>query len=207
MDQDLNFRPATPDDADALARVHVDAWRKAYHGLVPDSYLDGMDYNSRAAEFRASLSTHSEETYVVELQGDVVGFLTIGTCRDDDVDPHATSEIWGLYLAPHVWRRGIGRFLLHQAIQMLSSRHFTQTVLWVFEENDRANRFYEAMGFVRDGVSKILNAATSLRAIRYRRELAPDDPTERPATKRKSRPNWHQESSLRVLTPGRSRRP
>ncbi|HNI60392.1 MAG TPA: GNAT family N-acetyltransferase, partial [Pseudomonadota bacterium] len=34
-------RPAGPDDAEAIARVHVETWRATYRGLVPDHYLLG----------------------------------------------------------------------------------------------------------------------------------------------------------------------
>ncbi len=73
----MNIRPATPDDAPALAKVHIDSWRSAYRGLVPDSHLAKLDYGRRAERFRESLSTHSEETYLVEDNGEVLGFLTL----------------------------------------------------------------------------------------------------------------------------------
>jgi len=33
------LRPAEPDDALAVARVHVRAWQAAYRTLLPDDYL------------------------------------------------------------------------------------------------------------------------------------------------------------------------
>ena len=38
----MNLRPAVPDDAMAVARVHVRAWQAAYHGLMPEDYLAGL---------------------------------------------------------------------------------------------------------------------------------------------------------------------
>lgn len=45
----MNIRRATAGDAVALANVHIDFWRSAYRGLVPDSHLDSLDYDRRAA--------------------------------------------------------------------------------------------------------------------------------------------------------------
>jgi len=135
-----------------------------------------MDYCRRAAQFRQSLSTHSEETYVIETNGKLLGFLTIGTCRDEDVDPQTTGEIWGIYLDPSQWRKGIGSVLLREGIQMLTLRNYTDVVLWVFEKNGRATGFYEARGFERDGAVKLLSPGAPLRAIRYRRSLVATDP-------------------------------
>ena len=41
------IRRARPEDAEAVARVHVAGWRHAYRGLLPDDYLDGLDWRDR----------------------------------------------------------------------------------------------------------------------------------------------------------------
>ena len=165
----MNLRRATPDDATALAHVHVDSWRSAYRGLVPDEFLDGLDYDQRALRFREALVAGSEETYLAEENGEPFGIPTLGACRDADVDQNTTGEIWGIYLAPKVWRKGLGRALFQHAEQMLQSRGYTQAALWVLEGNQQARRFYEAMGCETDGASRLLNLGASLKVIRYRK--------------------------------------
>ena len=172
----MEIRRATPADADALAKVHVDSWRTAYRGLVPDSQLDSLDYDRRAEGFWESLSGQREETYVVEQDGDALGFLTIGGCRDEDVDQEATGEIWGIYLAPQHWRKGIGHLLCRYGERILKSRSYRTATLWVFAENEQARGFYEAMGYRADGTTKVLNVGVPLEAVRYRRELGHVEP-------------------------------
>jgi ribosomal protein S18 acetylase RimI-like enzyme len=167
----IEIRPATPDDALPLAILHVDSWRSAYHGFVPTSFLDGLDYDRRAVRFRESLAAHTEETYVAEAGGEILGFLTVGPCRDEDVNGEVTGEIWGIYLAPQHWRKGIGTALCRYGEQLLRSWGYRQAVLWVFADNDQARRFYEAMGFTADGASKVLNPGAPLEAVRYRTGL------------------------------------
>jgi len=137
-----------------LARVHIDSWRRAYRGLVPDAHLAELDYTRGAKRFEQSLSTNSEETYAALQSGQIVGFITLGACRDTDVDQESTGEIWGIYLAPEHWRKGIGRTLCKWAEAKLVSRGHSVAVLWVFTGNDQACRFYEAMGFAVDGDNK-----------------------------------------------------
>jgi ribosomal protein S18 acetylase RimI-like enzyme len=173
----MNIRRATPGDAGALAKVHVDSWRAAYRGLVPDSHLDNLDYERRSVRFRESLAASSEETYVAEENGKVVGFLTLGACRDEDVDREVTGEIWGIYLAPQHWRKGVGRLLCQRGEEILSTRGYTIATLWVFEGNHQARQFYEAMGFETDGASKSLNVGAPLQAIRYRKQLTTPAPS------------------------------
>ena len=42
MSAGVTLRRATPDDAEAIARVRIDGWRRSYKGLVPQAYLDAM---------------------------------------------------------------------------------------------------------------------------------------------------------------------
>jgi RimJ/RimL family protein N-acetyltransferase len=111
MRKSMKLRRATPDDALALAKAHVDSWHGAYRGLVPDSFLGGFTVERRTKRFRESIAAGAEETYVVEEDGEVLGFLTLGKCRDSDVDDNTTGEIWGIYLAPKHWRKGIGTLM------------------------------------------------------------------------------------------------
>ena len=60
---------------------------------------------------------------------------------------------------------------------MLASRHYTHAVLWVFDGNQAARGFYEAMGYATDGASKVLHPGAPLKAIRYRKQLTSAEPS------------------------------
>ena len=167
----MTIRPATADDASTLAAIHIDSWRSAYRGLVPDSRLDALDYGRRAEHFRQWLLDADSQIFVVEAGGTAVGFCTLGASRDPDADQGATGEIWGIYLAPDHWRKGLGTALCQHAEQTLHRQGYTAATLWVFADNPRARRFYEAMGFETDGASKTLQMGVSLGAVRYRRGI------------------------------------
>jgi RimJ/RimL family protein N-acetyltransferase len=167
----MNLRNATPNDAAAMAAVHIDAWRTAYRGLVPDSFLAALDHGRRTERLREFLESGSGETYIVERDGRAIGHLTVGPCRDDDLDERTVGEIWGIYLAPGHWRQGIGTRVCQRAESMLRARGVRRSVLWVFEGNERARRFYEAMGYTPDEATKIIEVGAPLTAIRYRKDL------------------------------------
>ncbi len=165
------IRPAKPEDSEILAEIHIDAWKAAYCGLVPQDYLQKLDYGKRAERFRALLTTDSENTFVAEEEQKLLGFITLGNCRDDDVDPKETGEIWGIYLAAENWRKGIGTKLCCFGENLLLSCGFKIIVLWVFAENEQARKFYEALGFAADGAEKTLNRGKLLLAVRYRKRI------------------------------------
>jgi ribosomal protein S18 acetylase RimI-like enzyme len=163
----LKLRRAQANDAPKLAQVHVDSWQAAYRGVVPDSFLQGFTYQRRERAFRNALEENSEETYLLEENDVAVAILTIGPSRDTDLDVSVIGELWGIYIAPSHWRRGIGRTLVEEAERMLKARGFREIVLWVLEGNRSARDFYEAMGFHLDGASKIVELGSPLKAVRY----------------------------------------
>ena len=167
----MKMRRATPDDALALAKIHIDSWRAAYRDLVPDAHLASLDYVRRAGRFRESLATNSEKTYLPDGDGPIPGFLTLGACRDADVDHESTGEIWGIYLAPEYWRKGIGRAFFTWAEANLASHGYSTVVLWAFSGNRQGRRFYEAMDFRPDGATRILNRGKELEVMRFRKQL------------------------------------
>jgi len=171
----MEIRRAVPEDASDLARIVIDAWRAAYRGLVPDAHLDGLEYEARAQRFRDVLSRNAQETYLAEEHGQAIGLLTLGTCRDEDVDRDSTGEIWGIYLAPGHWRKGHGTALCRFGEQLLKARGFRVSTIWVFAGNDSARGFYEAMGYAPDGTARTITRGIPLQLVRYRRTLCNPD--------------------------------
>lgn len=174
----MKIRLTTPDDAQVLAKIHIDSWRAAYRGLVTDAHLSVLDYVQSEERFRQSFSANSEETYVAEGTKEVTGFLTLGPCRDKDVNLDLTGEIWGIYLVPEHWRKGIGSRLCRWGEDQLASRGYSVAILWVFAENAQARRFYEAMGFTQDEATKILKIGKEIEAVRYRKQLVKAEQTD-----------------------------
>src|SRR5665647_2534594 len=113
----LFVRRAEPQDAPAVARVHVASWRQAYRGLLPQVYLDSLSVKTRTttwAKAFSQLPDQASTTLVGELEGQIVGFACVGPSRDDDTD-RATGELWGLYLDPAPWGVGHGHTPAHRS--------------------------------------------------------------------------------------------
>jgi ribosomal protein S18 acetylase RimI-like enzyme len=172
----MNIREATSDDAIGISKVHVDSRKAAYRGIMPDSLLDSLEYDRRTKYFSQAIENGSDEIFVSELDGQIVGFMTIGPCRDQDVDKKITGEIWGIYLLPEHWRKSIGSLLCRHATQILFSRGYSEVTLWVLSQNVESRHFYEKMGFNLDGGIKTHNFGTPLEIVRYRRKLGHAEP-------------------------------
>jgi L-amino acid N-acyltransferase YncA len=170
VNADPVIRPATEDDVPAVAQIHVDGWRWAYRGLVPDALLETLSVDRREEMWRRGLARHRPgwELFVAERDGSVVGFVGCGPASDDDANER-TGEVYAIYLRPDVVGTGVGRALFARAAKHLRESGFSRATLWVLADNARTRRFYEIAGWRPDGSEKTEDwDGFPLREARYR---------------------------------------
>ncbi|MFC3068079.1 GNAT family N-acetyltransferase [Phenylobacterium soli] len=137
--------PAGPADAEALAHVHVRAWRETYRGMLPDAYLARMSEADYARRFRRAL-THPgphEVTLAAVAREGLVGYAQGGPSR---ARIEGEAEIATLYLLPEVQGLGLGRRLLVGAARALAAQGARSLMISVLRDNLRARGFYEHLG-------------------------------------------------------------
>jgi GNAT superfamily N-acetyltransferase len=150
------IRVAQVGDAEAIARVHVAGWQRAYRGLLPDEFLDALSWEQRFPGWVDRLDpapTGPGGTLVAGDGGAVIGFASIGPARDTDRARPGHWELYAIYLDPARWGRGDGSQLLAAASATIPSG-VRDVSLWVLDGNSRARRFYERHGFAADGTRK-----------------------------------------------------
>lgn len=139
----LVVRRAVAADADDIARVHIAAWRETYPRLLPPGALDDLDPVARAERWRQIIDDDRTEQWVAVLDGEVVGWASVGSGRDADVPQEV--ELEGIYVLAAHHGAGVGQALLDAAI---GDR---EAYLWCATENARAQAFYRRNGFADDG--------------------------------------------------------
>jgi GNAT superfamily N-acetyltransferase len=145
MNSALTVRKARPADAEAVARIYVEAWRDTYPLILPKRVLLSMSVERQAMRWRNAIALSAREAvYVAENErGAVLGMTSMGRARDLALGYDA--EIYTLYVDPLMTGRGAGRALLRGAFQALGERGHLRCVIWAHAHNP-ARFFYEAMG-------------------------------------------------------------
>lgn len=168
----MRFRYAEHGDLAALAKLHVNAWRAAYRGMISSSVLDALDVSHAFVRLEPVIDASPPRIGVAESDDHVVAFCRFGPSRESDVPPHS-FEIFALNVEPNRWRSGAGRFIVEHVLAEANARGFTTCTLWVLTANTRARNFYEAMGFDLDGATRTEAASSDypLHEVRYRRAL------------------------------------
>ena len=139
----MQIRPARPDDAAAIADVHVRSWQGAYEHVFGAERLATLDVAVRRAQWDEWIPYGG--TWVAEDDGGVVGFVAVGASRQE-----GEGQLYSIYVAPEAWGGGAGPALMRRAIEVLRAS-YAESILWVLDANPRARRFYEREGWQLDG--------------------------------------------------------
>jgi hypothetical protein len=158
----ISVRRARATDATAIGAVHVAAWRSAYPGILPDSFLSRLSVPRQAAYYdgaiRAGVGVHVATVSGADLGvGDrpggiprVIGFVSgapsrTAAQRNRGPAALADGEIETLYVLDDWRERGLGRRLMCAASAHLSAAGCGSAFVWVLRDNP--NRwFYERLG-------------------------------------------------------------
>lgn len=138
----MRIREAVLEDAEGIARVHVDSWRTTYKGIVSESVLQQLSYEQRAENWRRGIGKNA--LYVAEDEsGRIVGFATGGKERTGNYD--VDGELYAIYLLNEVQGQGIGRKLTRIIASTLQEQGFVSMLVWVLDRNP-SKQFYESLG-------------------------------------------------------------
>jgi len=166
----MQIREALAKDAYEYAANHIACWKAAYKDIISDEYLENMSVEQMAERNRTILSDPGTFSYYyAELNDRMIGRLVIGKCGDEDKSNQ--GEIAAMYLLDEFWGRGYGREMMDYSLTELKRRGYGEVLIWVFESNDRARKFYEKCGFVFDGTAKEIPIDKPHIGMRYVRSL------------------------------------
>lgn len=142
----VTIRAARPEDARAIARVHVDTWRTTYRDILSKDFLAGLSYENRERVWTRVLDDpEANAIYVAEdASGIVVGFAHGG--REQSGDPVYTGELYAVYVLEAYQGKGLGRRLMAKVADRLVQMGRPAMLLWVLADNVQGRCFYERLG-------------------------------------------------------------
>ena len=165
------IREAKIDDAHSIAQVHVASWRSAYVDLMPSDFLASLTttLSAREAQWTRAIERKDADILVAEVEGKVVGWISVGPCRDEDTSEAKAGEVMAIYLLSDDWGKGIGTALWKAGMKRLHDQGYRNVTLWVLSANERALRFYQGLGGKEDMNSRrtLVRGGVTLGEVRY----------------------------------------
>lgn len=147
------IRRAKPGDEETLAMIQIKSWQSAFADILDRETLEGCtDFERVTATYRRLLEQGIGNGYLLTVDGKPHCIAWWDRSRTQQMAEYA--ELICIHSLPDRWRQGFGSRMMERVLSDMAVAGYRQVMLWVFAENTRARRFYEANGFFTNGEQK-----------------------------------------------------
>ena len=148
-------------DEEALAYIQTESWKAAFKDILQPEILERCTNIDRATMmYKELLENNIGNGYLLKVEGEPHCIAYWDATREDDMPGYA--ELICIHSLPNQWRKGYGSKMMEVVLQDISGAGYKNVMLWVFEENVRARKFYESFGFITKGKIKSGVGATEI---------------------------------------------
>lgn len=149
----IRIRQAVSDDAKLISVLAAVTFYEAY--FEQDEAGDLAKYICESFEFAkisSELADADSSFFIIYLNEKAVGYSKMRVNSKIDCITDANSiELQRIYIIERVYGKNIGETLLNHCLKTAKEKGFSTLWLGVWEENKRAQRFYQKHGFTRVG--------------------------------------------------------
>ncbi|MEN8698148.1 GNAT family N-acetyltransferase [Bacillus infantis] len=140
----MKIRRAEDQDAEGIAKVHVETWRTAYRGIIDDEYLAALSVEKRTELWHRNIAIPGNIVLVAEENDGIVGFAD-GSQEETGEYSGFKGNVTCLYVLEEHQGTGVGKALLHELFQAFQKEGIGSAIVKVLKENDACS-FYEHTG-------------------------------------------------------------
>lgn len=143
----FSYRDATADDAQALADFATETWVSTFGHLYPPEDLNAfLTAKFSAAIQQREMAEGMRYRLAFDGNGALAGYCAMGAI-DMPVDEAGAVELHRLYIHERAKGAGVAPVLMDEVIAWARGKGAPALYLSVWENNERAQRFYRRYGF------------------------------------------------------------
>ncbi len=155
------LRKAAPGDEEVLAYLQTESWKAAFGGILTEEELIRYtDLEKAKAMYTDVLAKQYGEGWILSVEGKPQAFAFWSSTREADMEGFA--ELICIHSLKATWRKGYGSLLFEKITSQMKAAGYRKMMLWVFEENTRARKFYQHFGLNSSEKRKPFGAATEI---------------------------------------------
>ena len=161
------IRKAVPGDEQVLAYIQTESWKAAFAGILsPEELVRCTDLQNAEQMYRNILLSEFCDMEIEFVEDKPHCIAAWGTNRCDLGD--TVGELICIHSLQNNWAKGYGSAMMNYVLDQLQQANYESVILWVFEDNKSARKFYEKHGFELTGQTKAYNGITE---VMYRKKL------------------------------------
>lgn len=167
VDYKINIRKVKSGDARILAYIQTESWKNAFYEILSKEDLDKYTNIDNAIEmYNKVLSSDFTNGFILSIGNSPHCMAYWDKARGEEMEGY--SEIICIHSLCDNWGKGYGSMMMEYIIKEIKEAGFNKVMLWVFEENNRARKFYEKHGFTLTEKKKEFSGCSE---VMYCREL------------------------------------
>ena len=155
------IRKAMPGDEQVLAYIQTESWKSAFAGILSPEELVRCTNLEKAEQMYRSILSREGCNMAIEFVADQPHCIAAwGKNRCDLGD--VVGELICIHSLQNNWAKGYGSAMMEYVLAQLQKANYESVILWVFEANTRARKFYEKHGFELTEKKKMANGIVEL---------------------------------------------
>lgn len=163
----IDIRKVESGDANSLAYIQTESWKSAFNKILSKEDLQKYTNIDKAiGMYDMLLNKNIGNGFILTIDEIPHCMAYWDKARDDDMEGYA--EIICIHSLCSNWGKGYGTMMMNYILREIKNAGFNKVMLWVFEENKRARKFYENQGFILTEKSKRFSHAVE---VMYYRKL------------------------------------
>lgn len=148
-------------DEETMAYILTESWKAGFKDILNVDILQRFTQIDKVtAMFRHLLEQNKGNGYLLKVEGEPHCIAWWDAPRENDMPGYA--ELICIHSLQNQWRKGFGSTMMDRVLSDIANAGYSKVMLWVFEDNVRARRFYEAHGFETNGKLKSNAEATEI---------------------------------------------
>lgn len=158
---DISIRRAFSGDEHILAYIQTESWKAAFSGILSPEELERCTNLQKAEQmYHDVLRREGCNMAIAYVKGKPHCIAAWGKnrCELDD----SVGELICIHSLQDNWAKGYGSAMMDYVLEKLRQEQYTSVILWVFEANSRARRFYAKHGFEMTSCKKEANGIAEL---------------------------------------------
>ncbi len=142
----IKIRKAKIGDEKILAFIQTESWKNGFKDIISETDLEKYTNITKAEEmYSRVLKENYAENFILEIDGKPHCIAAWNKARNSEFSDSA--ELICIHSLCDNWGKGYGSIMMNHIINEIKSAEFKSVLLWVFEKNIRARKFYEKHGF------------------------------------------------------------
>lgn len=145
-----SIRRAVSGDEAILAFIQTESWKAAFDRILAPELLKRLtDFQKNEEMYQRLLQAGKGNGYILSVHDKPHCIAWWDLTREQNMPGYA--EIICIHSLPENWHQGFGGKMMDRLLFDITCAGYSDVMLWVFAENDRARKFYEAKGFSATG--------------------------------------------------------